>query len=201
MSKQIVKLVRKSINYLLSEKITSNDETKKIIDFLIESAFYDKDDDFFQKIVKAEGCDTEKYKFFNGKRYTRKEDGHYRGYHGKYLHRDVWEFYNGKIPRGYVIHHKDLNPENNSIENLQLMSQVEHKKLHNKIRQAEIYICEYCGKNLNANIKANQIVFVVMNVVENGIMKIITKLEFAKSVEKNFQLISIVAQNIAQKNV
>ena len=131
---------------MLSEKITSNDETKKIIDFLIESTFYDKDDDFFQKIVKAEGCDTEKYKFFNGKRYTRKEDGHYRGYHGKYLHRDVWEFYNGKIPRGYVIHHKDLNPENNSIENLQLMSQVEHKKLHNKIRQAEIYICEYCGK-------------------------------------------------------
>ena len=58
----------------------------------------------------------------NSKRYTKQEDEHYRGYHGKYLHRAVWEFYNGKIPIGYVIHHKDGNPENNDIENLQLMS-------------------------------------------------------------------------------
>ena len=149
MSKKIVKKIRESANFLSQKKIVAPLETQRVIDFLLEATFFDKDDDFFQKIVKAEGCDAEKYKFFNGKRYTKQEDGHYRGYHGKYLHRAVWEFYNGKIPRGYVIHHKDLNPENNSIENLQLMSKTEHRKLHNEIRQEEIYICENCGKKFS----------------------------------------------------
>ena len=63
------------------KKISAPLETQKVIDFLLEATFFDKDDDFFQKIVKAEGCDAEKYKFFNGKRYTKQEDGHYRGYH------------------------------------------------------------------------------------------------------------------------
>lgn len=153
MSKKIVKKIRESVNYLLERKIVAPLETQKVIEFLLKSTFFDKDDDFFQKIVKAEGCDAEKYKFFNGNRYTKQEDGHYRGYHGKYLHRDVWEFYNGKIPRGYVIHHKDLNPENNSIENLQLMSSHEHRKLHNEIRQVEIYVCENCGKEFESRYK------------------------------------------------
>ena len=73
-------------------------ETQKVIDFLLESAFFDKDDDFFKKIVQAEGCDAEKYQFFNGKCYTKQEDGHYRDHKGNYLHRVIWEIHNGKIP-------------------------------------------------------------------------------------------------------
>ena len=83
MSKKIVKKIRESVDYLLQKKISAPLETQKVIDFLLEATFFDKDDDFFQKIVQAEGCDAEKYKFFNGKRYTKQEDGHYRGYHGK----------------------------------------------------------------------------------------------------------------------
>lgn len=146
MSKKIVKKIRESVDYLLQKKIVAPLETQKVIDFLFESTFFDKDDDFFQKIVKAEGYDAEKYQFFNGKRYTRQPDGHYRDHKGNYLHRVIWEFYNGKIPHGYLIHHKDLNPANNSIENLQLMSKIEHNKLHSEIRQPEIYTCENCGK-------------------------------------------------------
>lgn len=46
------------------------------------------------------------------------------------LHRVVWEDNNGKIPDGYQVHHKDHNRDNNSIENLELMSQAEHMRMH-----------------------------------------------------------------------
>ncbi len=46
------------------------------------------------------------------------------------LHVYVWEFYNGKIPKGYHIHHIDMNKDNNEIENLVMLSASEHEKLH-----------------------------------------------------------------------
>lgn len=48
----------------------------------------------------------------------------------KRLHRYVWEFYNGKIPKGYEIHHIDGNKANNDISNLQMLSKSEHRKVH-----------------------------------------------------------------------
>ena len=37
--------------------------------------------------------------------------GYYRLGNNKLLHRTIWErFYGQKIPKGYVIHHKDFNP-------------------------------------------------------------------------------------------
>lgn len=42
----------------------------------------------------------------------------------------VWEKYNGPIPKGYVIHHKDENHHNDNIENLQLVTRSEHGKIH-----------------------------------------------------------------------
>ena len=35
----------------------------------------------------------------------------------KYLHRKIWEDNFGEIPKGFVIHHKDGNRSNNTIEN------------------------------------------------------------------------------------
>jgi len=46
------------------------------------------------------------------------------------LHTYVWEFYNGPVPKGYHVHHIDHNPDNNEIENLQLLSEHEHLCLH-----------------------------------------------------------------------
>jgi ribonucleotide reductase alpha subunit len=46
-------------------------------------------------------------------------------------HKLIYEQLTGtKIPSGYVIHHKDFNGSNNSIDNLQLMSKQEHDALH-----------------------------------------------------------------------
>ena len=46
------------------------------------------------------------------------------------MHRYVWKFYNGDIPKGYDIHHKDGNKLNNKIENLEILSHSEHTKLY-----------------------------------------------------------------------
>ena len=41
----------------------------------------------------------------------------------------VWEQHNGPIPEGYQIHHIDGDKSNNSIENLQLVSALDHKRI------------------------------------------------------------------------
>ena len=65
------------------------------------------------------------------------DDGYYmitsrkEGYHGKFLHRLIFEKEYGEIPKGFVIHHKDGNKLNNCIGNLELMTHKSHSKLHN----------------------------------------------------------------------
>lgn len=55
------------------------------------------------------------------------------------LARYIWEKKNGKIPKGYVLHHKDRNPLNDTIDNLEILTRAEHlevhRKEHNKKRQ------------------------------------------------------------------
>src|SRR5215469_4924479 len=46
------------------------------------------------------------------------------------LHRAVWMHSNGKIPKGYHIHHIDGNHDNNDITNLQCLSPGDHQRLH-----------------------------------------------------------------------
>lgn len=65
------------------------------------------------------------------------DDGYYiitsgkEGNCNKRLHRLIWEdFYDCKVPKGYVIHHQDGNKTNNCILNLQLMSEKNHRSLH-----------------------------------------------------------------------
>jgi HNH endonuclease len=67
---------------------------------------------------------------------------------GKMLreHRLVWETAHGPIPPGGVIHHKDGNPSNNHIDNLELISsQAEHMRLHGGIdNEAGTKVCTHC---------------------------------------------------------
>jgi uncharacterized CHY-type Zn-finger protein len=42
----------------------------------------------------------------------------------------VWQFYNGKIKKGFHIHHMDGNKSNNDISNLQCLSIKEHFSKH-----------------------------------------------------------------------
>ena len=39
-----------------------------------------------------------------------------------YVHRLVWETFNGDIPQGYEINHIDHNKQNNTLENLELVT-------------------------------------------------------------------------------
>ena len=64
-----------------------------------------------------------------------KKTGYYlasRQYQGKRkrLHVFIWEYFNGQIPKGYEVHHKDHNKSNNEISNLELLSESEHKNIH-----------------------------------------------------------------------
>lgn len=78
------------------------------------------------------------------------ETGHYRissrkeGNNGKYLHRLIWEEHYGEIPEGYVIHHKNENPQDNSISNLELMERGKHVSLHESGEKHHFY-----GKHLS----------------------------------------------------
>jgi hypothetical protein len=50
----------------------------------------------------------------------------------KPLHRAVWEDAHGPIPEGHHIHHRDRNPSNNTLENLELIEGKSHISLHKK---------------------------------------------------------------------
>jgi hypothetical protein len=67
---------------------------------------------------------------FNGRFYTLRNTGYYgcttEG--RQLLHRDVWEYHNGSIPKGWDIHHIDNNRSNNAIENLECLPKPEHTR-------------------------------------------------------------------------
>ena len=89
---------------------------------------------------------------FLGIAYYKNEEGYYfRG--RRRLHREVWKFFNGAIPKGQIIHHIDLNKDNNRIENLQCLTKAAHGKIHADIAGTKppshkeiTRVCDYCGK-------------------------------------------------------
>lgn len=76
------------------------------------------------KIVPAQEFNGKLYRLYSGERYFSR--------HNKRLHRVVWEYYNGPIPPGYDVHHKDHNPANNEIGNLELVEQKKHQSQHSR---------------------------------------------------------------------
>lgn len=46
------------------------------------------------------------------------------------FHRYIYEKFVGPIPTGYLIHHKNGNPYDNRIENLEPISKTQHTILH-----------------------------------------------------------------------
>lgn len=68
---------------------------------------------------------------FNGKflkGYERVWDNFYCRW--RYTHSLVDEFYNGSLPKGYIVHHYDVNKLNNTRDNLQRKTREEHGKIH-----------------------------------------------------------------------
>ncbi|WP_423774799.1 HNH endonuclease signature motif containing protein [Bacteroides heparinolyticus] len=74
---------------------------------------------------------------FNGKAYHRYAGERYftRGTHK--MHRDVWEYYHGAIPKGYHVHHIDEDTSHNDISNLELLEEHEHLRMHEAEKQQD----------------------------------------------------------------
>lgn len=62
----------------------------------------------------------------------------YRNGKGILAHREIWEKYHNKIPKGYELHHKDENKLNNDISNLILVTRSQHAKIHYKDRKEDM---------------------------------------------------------------
>ena len=80
---------------------------------------------------------------FNGRAYYRwPGQRYYKSHKGcripEWLHRKVWEFYNGPIPEGYEVHHIDGDTDNNDIENLALLTESEHYAKHYESRSKNV---------------------------------------------------------------
>lgn len=54
------------------------------------------------------------------------------GEHRKRLHVYIWEKEHGEVPKGYHVHHKDSDKNNNELNNLELLSSSRHAKLHGR---------------------------------------------------------------------
>lgn len=54
------------------------------------------------------------------------------------------------IPKGYVVHHIDHNPLNNSPDNLELMTMADHTRLHCALRRATTISKESRGETSEA---------------------------------------------------
>ena len=67
------------------------------------------------------------------------------------LHRYVWQHFNGPIPEGYHIHHRDGNKGNNDIENLAVVSHSKHTTYHGIGNSMDSEWMEWSRKNLLKN--------------------------------------------------
>lgn len=95
--------------------------------------------------------DLERIQYFNGFRFVQSTDKRYFRCNKlkMSMHRYVWEYYNGTIPEGYIIHHKDGDKANNDISNLECIPRGTHSRLHGQLLTQEER--EWRRNNLNIN--------------------------------------------------
>jgi len=61
------------------------------------------------------------------------------------FHIYLWEKINGNKPKGYEIHHKNQIKNDNRIENLECLTNSDHKKIHaGWVRENNIWVAKPC---------------------------------------------------------
>ena len=83
------------------------------------------------------GDDGLPFQEFNGKKFRLFPRERYFSRGTTRMHTEVWKFHNGAIPKGFHVHHKDENPWNNAIENLECIEAFKHLSEHSKKRVSE----------------------------------------------------------------
>lgn len=71
---------------------------------------------------------------FDGIKFTEAKGGHLRGttpFGRMLMHQYVWQKTNGPIPDGHYIFHKDRDPKNNELTNLELLAKKDMSKKFN----------------------------------------------------------------------
>ena len=79
------------------------------------------------------------YVEFGGRRYTLRKCGYFGCTNGGrgYLHRHMWVAAKGLIPKGWDIHHRNGDRQDNRMSNLALIEKGEHTKLHARERRKQ----------------------------------------------------------------
>lgn len=92
----------------------------------------------------------EKVIYYDGLRFTlhKSKRYHYNSKLRRHLHQYIWEKAYGKIPKGYEIHHKDLDHTNHDLNNLECLPAEEHRALHSRIDKETGRNREARAKNL-----------------------------------------------------
>lgn len=86
--------------------------------------------------MKVEVIDATK-QMFNGETFYL--CGYYFQHKSRRLHRVVWEYHNGPIPKGYHIHHIDGDRSNNQLENLLCEPAAKHESDHGRTSERQAY--------------------------------------------------------------
>ena len=96
--------------------------------------------------------DGKKYRLYRGQRYFKRTDRKANKSGVVFLHRAVWEYHYGEIPKDRVIDHINRDKSDNRIENLRLATYKQNREnvdeaFNEKCRQHMIaYNSQHCGK-------------------------------------------------------
>jgi len=118
--------------YILYEEGYSLAQVGKIFGITRQSVY----NRFKTKKLKLRAKQLKPYILVDDFKFTINRDGYYEctTVDRLMLHNYNWEKVNGKIQKGYELHHIDLNKINNEVSNLQLLTPSEHTKLHSKLK-------------------------------------------------------------------
>ncbi|WP_373304934.1 HNH endonuclease signature motif containing protein [Streptomyces noursei] len=61
------------------------------------------------------------------------------------LHQEIWKAANGSIPKGHHVHHRDENPLNNDLDNLECLPGREHNHNHSADSSPEVAAARLAG--------------------------------------------------------
>lgn len=117
--------------YKLYQDGYSLSQVGKIVGMTRQSVF----DRFKKAGLKLRSKLLKPFLIVDGFKFTINRDGYYEctTIDRLMLHNYNWEKVNGKIPKGYELHHIDLIKINNDVSNLQLVTPKEHTEIHAKL--------------------------------------------------------------------